>query len=365
MLTFRRALLGATIFIITIYIIKFSHKPIYAASVDKSQHPLTDAPSSDGHVFVSEKSSQHPLIDLSHSSLREKLSYQYPYELEIRFPAYIWQTWKFTPASGEFKESYRPAEASWTELHPSFIHELITDQVAVHLIRHLYASIPEILDAYVSLPLPVLKADFFRYLILFARGGIYADIDTHVLKSAIDWLPETVPREAIGLIIGIGSDAGGGDWDTKHSRRLLFCQWTIQSKPGHPVLREIIARITENTLEKARNGSLSKFDVQEIPEFTGSVIWTDVIFSFFNDERYFNMTTSTGNITWKDFTGIKSAKKLGDVAVLPITSFSPGINQVGIDGYDDSLAFVRHEFAATWKPEQIQPKDAMKQGDNL
>ncbi|RKF59294.1 Initiation-specific alpha-1,6-mannosyltransferase [Erysiphe neolycopersici] len=360
MLTFRRALIVATIFIITVYFITHSYKPLSTFSVDKSHTPSKNTPSTDGHVFVTEKSSQRPLTDLSHASLREKLTYQYPYDLEIRFPAYIWQTWKYTPASGEFKESYRPAEASWTELHPSFIHEVITDQVALHLLRHLYASIPEILDAYNSLPLAVLKADFFRYLILFARGGIYADIDTHVVKSAIEWLPESVPREAIGLIIGVGSDPDREDWISKSFHRLLFCQWTIQSKPGHPVLREVIARITENTLERVKNGSLSNFDTQNIHEFTGSVIWTDVIFSFFNDERYFNMTTSTGNITWKDFTGMKSAKKVGDVAVLPITSFSPGISQMDTDGFNDPLAFVRHEFAATWKPEQAQLKDASK-----
>lgn len=70
-----------------------------------------------------------------------------------------------------------------------------------------------------------------------------------------------------------------------------------------------------------------------------------MLYSVFNDERYFNMTTSTGNITWKDFTGIKSAKKVGDIAVLPITSFSPGKSQMGTDAFNDPLAFVRHEFA--------------------
>ncbi|POS86538.1 hypothetical protein EPUL_001233 [Erysiphe pulchra] len=347
MLTFRRALI-----------------PLSTFSIDKSHTPSAETPSTDGHVFVSEKSSQKPLADLSHASLREKLTYQYPYDLEIRFPAYIWQTWKFTPASGEFKESYRPAEASWTELHPSFIHEVITDQVALHLLRHLYASIPEILDAYTSLPLAILKADFFRYLILFARGGIYADIDTHVVKSAIEWLPESVPREAIGLIIGVGSDPDREDWISKYFNRFLFCQWTIQSKPGHPVLREVIARITENTLERVKNGSLSNLNIQNIHEFTGSVIWTDVIFNFFNDERYFNMTTSTGNIKWKDFTGMKSAKKVGDVAVLPITSFSPSVSQMGADGFNDPLAFVRHEFSATWRPEQAQSNDVRILEDN-
>src|SRR3954462_592069 len=99
--------------------------------------------------------------DMSKMTLYDKLAYQFPYDVESKFPAYIWQTWKYTPASGDFADSLRPAEASWTEKHPTFVHEVITDNLAVHLIRHLYASVPSVIEAYDALPLPILKADFF------------------------------------------------------------------------------------------------------------------------------------------------------------------------------------------------------------
>ena len=291
---------------------------------------------------------QQLLQDMSRAPLREKLAYQFPYDVETKFPAYIWQTWKYTPASGDFGENLRPAEASWSEKHPGFIHEVITDQVAVHLLRHLYASVPEVLEAYQSLPLPVLKADFFRYLILLARGGIYSDIDTHALKSAAEWLPESVPREAIGLVIGIEADPDREDWADWYSRRIQFCQWTIQSKPGHPVLRDIVANITQETLKKKKDGSLKSFDGKNVIEFTGPALWTDTIFKFMNDERYFDMSTGKGNITWEDFTGMTTAKKVGDVVVLPITSFSPGVQQMGAEDYDHPMAFVKHEFEGVY-----------------
>ncbi|KAK5009924.1 alpha-1,6-mannosyltransferase Och1 [Cryomyces antarcticus] len=88
-----------------------------------------------------------------------------------------------------------------------------------------------------------------------------------------------------------------------------------------------------------------------VVEFTGPAIWTDTVFRFFNDPEYFDMTTSKGNITWQHFTGIKQAKKVGDVVVLPITSFSPGVGQMGAGDDDDPMAFVKHEFEGTWKPE--------------
>lgn len=287
--------------------------------------------------------------DMAKMALYEKLAYQYPYDVETKFPAYIWQTWKWTPANAEF--NFREQEATWTVQHPGFIHEVITDQVALHLLRLLYASVPEVIEAYEALPLPVLKADFFRYLILLARGGIYSDIDTFAIKSAIEWIPQSVPHEAVGLIIGIEADPDRPDWKDWYSRRIQFCQWTIQSKPGHPVLREIVTRITKETLNRKRGGFLQDVVDKNVIEFTGPALWTDVIFEYFNDERYFDMDESPGIIDYRNFTGMEVPKRVGDVVVLPITSFSPGVQQMGAKDYDDPLAFVKHDFEGTWKPE--------------
>lgn len=132
-----------------------------------------------------------PTADMSHHSTYDKLAYAYPYDVTSKFPAYIWQTWKHTPAEPEFE--FREQESSWSEHHPGFIHEVVTDELAVSLLGLLYATIPEVLEAYDALPMPVLKADFFRYLILYARGGIYSDIDTYAIQSALAWLPDEVP----------------------------------------------------------------------------------------------------------------------------------------------------------------------------
>ncbi|KAK3330596.1 nucleotide-diphospho-sugar transferase [Apodospora peruviana] len=292
---------------------------------------------------------QQPMRDMSKMTLYDKLAYQFPYDVETKFPAYIWQTWKWTPAHGEF--NFREQEATWTEQHPGFIHEVITDQVAVHLLRLLYASLPEVLEAYEALPLPVLKADFFRYLILLARGGIYSDIDTYAIRSALEWIPESVPRDAIGLVIGIEADPDRPDWKDWYSRRIQFCQWTIQSKPGHPVLRQVVTHITNETLRRKRAGSLRDIIDKNVIEFTGPAVWTDIIFDYFNDERYFEMKGSAGPIDYKNFTGMVERKRVGDVVVLPITSFSPGVQQMGAKDYDDPMAFVKHDFEGTWKPE--------------
>lgn len=297
-----------------------------------------------GRALVRKPRPQVPLGQLNAQPLRKQLGYIFPYDVESKFPAYIWQTWKYTPAEGKFGEEFRPAEASWSELHPTFVHEVITDSVASHLIRHFYASIPEVQEAYEALPQPVLKADFFRYLILLARGGIYSDIDTTALKSAVEWVPSEVPRSSYGLVVGIEADPDRPDWHDWYSRRIQFCQWTIQAKPGHPVLLDVVASITEETLRRKAIGQLDKSHMKSVVEYTGPALWTDSVFKFFNDPEYFDMTTSQGNITWEQFTGIKQAKKVGDVVVLPITSFSPGVGQMGAGEDDDPMAFVKHNF---------------------
>ncbi|KAH9861345.1 hypothetical protein J1614_011091 [Plenodomus biglobosus] len=286
---------------------------------------------------------QIPMDELRHRPLKEQLEYQFPYDVDSKTPAYIWQTWKYTPAQGEFEDMFREPEASWSILHPTFVHEVITDNVAMFLIRHLYASVPEVLEAYNALPVPVLKADFFRYLILLARGGIYSDIDTTALKGAADWIPSDVAANSYGMVIGIEADPDRPDWHEWYSRRIQFCQWTIQSKPGHPILVDVVANITRETLLRKSAGTLSK-DTKGIIEFTGPAVWTDAIFNYFNNPDFFDMSTSKGNITWENFTGMKAPKKVGDVIVLPITSFSPGIKTMGAGEKDDPMAFVHHQF---------------------
>ncbi|KFX93747.1 hypothetical protein O988_06635 [Pseudogymnoascus sp. VKM F-3808] len=369
MLTFRRALAAAALVLTILYLFTHSHSdtslsPLGSAAAEKQygtehEHASTtasqpkDANSKSSKSSNSKKpSTQRPIVDdPSTLSLPDKLAYHFPYDLPTKFPAYIWQTWKHTPASGNFAETLRPAEASWSEKHPGFVHEVITDAVALHLLRYLYAALPEVLQAYEALPLPILKADFFRYLILLARGGIYSDIDTHALRSALDWIPASVPHEAVGLVVGIEVDAADReDWAEWYSRRIQLCQWTIQAKPGHPVLRSIVARITAETLKRQKAGTLHVSD-DKVVEFTGPAVWTDAVFDFFNDEKFFE---GVGNITWKDFTGMKGPKKVGDVVVLPITSFSPGVQTMGSGDYDDPMAFVKHEFEGSWKPENLR-----------
>lgn len=280
------------------------------------------------------------------STLREKLAFLFPYDQSRKFPAYIWQSWKYGLNDERFGEKFKEGETQWAVKNPGFVHELFNDDTSNAIIHHLYVSIPEIVEAYDSLPSVILKMDFFRYLILLARGGIYADVDTLPLQPVPNWIPDNVSPNEIGMIIGIESDPDSPEWRKTHARRLQFCQWVIQAKPGHPILREIVAKITELTLKKKKNDELVATSHLDIMKWTGAGIWTDVIFTYFND---YVQSGIYSKVTWKDFTQLEVPKLMSDILVLPITSFSPGIGAMGAKGEDHPLAFVKHYFENVWK----------------
>lgn len=280
------------------------------------------------------------------ATLREKLAFLFPYDQSKKFPAYIWQSWKYGLNDERFGEKFKEGEEQWAQKNPGFVHELFNDDTSHAIVHYLYAGIPEIVQAYESLPLIILKMDFFRYLILLARGGIYADVDTLPLQPVPNWIPENVSPNEIGMIIGIESDPDTPEWRKTYARRLQFCQWVIQAKPGHPILRETVAKITELTLDKKKMGALEVKNNLDILEWTGAGIWTDVVFTYFND---YVQSGLFSKITWKDFTKLSVPKLMSDILVLPITSFSPGIGTMGAQEEDHPLAYVKHYFENIWK----------------
>ena len=363
----RRAIVAAVVLLSLFFILRHTTSTSSPKSLDilasQGQNVQTPNVPAAAEQPVKNVREQKIMYDVTSQPLRKRLDYYFPYDIEGRFPMYIWQTWKVSPSSQAFNDHLRPLEASWSEKHQDFVHEVVTDEAAEHLVRYLYASVPEVMQAYSAMPLPVLKADFFRYLILLARGGIYSDIDTRALKPAVEWLPPKFDTSHIGLVVGIEADPDRDDWAEWYSRRIQFCQWTIQAKAGHPVLREIVSKITETTLKMQAQGRLKYGQIptdMSIVEFTGPAIWTDTIFEYFNDREYFEFNAATEKITAKEFFNVTKHKKLGDVIVLPITSFSPGVGQMGAGETDDPMAFVKHEFEGSWKPEEERMHD--KQG---
>lgn len=288
-------------------------------------------------------------------TIRDKLIFLLPYDPTAKFPGYIWQTWKHGLNDEKFNPLYLDGQSQWAGKNPGFVHEIFNDDTSYAFIKHLYGHIPEVIEAFEALPEVILKIDFFKYLVLFARGGVYADVDTMPLQPIPNWIPDNVSPTEIGLIISVGSESSSPQWRMESHRRLEFGQFVIQAKPGHPILREIIAQITIKTLRKKRQLKDGEFmglhgnsnDMQlELSRWTGSGAWTDVVFEILND---YVKSSIYKSVTWKEFHDLSTPKLISDVLVLPIKSFASDI-EVPKDGkISDAIAFVKHFNDKIWK----------------
>ncbi|VEU24010.1 DEKNAAC105278 [Brettanomyces naardenensis] len=292
-------------------------------------------------------------------SLREKLAFLYPYDTNRRFPGYVWQSWKYGLNDERFGREFKLGEEKWAKRNPGFVHEIFNDDTSNAFVHYLFLNIPEVIEAYDALPNIVLKMDFFRYLILFARGGIWADIDTYPVRPVPNWIPDNVEPSELGMIIGVDVDTQGegrDEWRSKRARKFQFSNSVIQAKPGHPILRDIIAEITESTIQRKRAGNI-KLPVSDreiaLMNWTGEGLWTDVILKFFNDYVLSGVFTK---VTWRDFHELDVPKLVSDVLVMPKKSFasplipsSDGSHDKDNDDDTDPLVMVRHQHSQVYK----------------
>lgn len=309
-----------------------------------------------GLYFQTVKTSRDPWLN----RLQSQLSAEFPYEPEKGFAKNVWQTWKVGLDDETFPTDYNKFQESWNDINPDYRHYLISDPQCHAMVIRLFEKIPDVVEAWNSMPKSILKADFFRYLILFARGGVYSDIDTVSLKPISLWLsakPTVYDKvNTAGLVVGIEADPDREDWSDWYARRIQFCQWTIQAKKGHPMLRDLIAKITEITLDRKRDGTLKsvtgKDSGGDIMNWTGPGIFTDLIFDYINapfEDAAVSKDKDQPSVSWELFSGMKMPILIDDVLVLPITSFSPGVGQMGAGEISDEWAYVHHLFSGSWK----------------
>lgn len=218
---------------------------------------------------------------------------------------------------------------SWSQNNPDYTYELFDDLQADNFVKQHMG--PDIYKTYSSLPLPVLKADYFRYIILYVNGGIYTDIDTICRRPINTW---TDGDDTIKLILGVEVDMDKySDWKSmEYARNFQILQWTIASAPNHPILKDIIYQIHDSVQFKTLDKTMVKGNILDL---TGPGVWTDVILKHLNTKY---------NVTHEKLTGIKYGKRIGDIYILPRISFSP------FDGEErDPEVKVQHLFWGSWK----------------
>lgn len=84
-------------------------------------------------------------------------------------------------------------------------------------------------NAYKKLTIGAAKADFFRYAILYKKGGVYLDIDSLISTKLDDFI---LPNDE--AIISF------------ESHGTHYCQWALFFNAGHPFLKHVLDDIIEN-----------------------------------------------------------------------------------------------------------------------
>jgi len=147
---------------------------------------------------------------------------------------------------------------SWLRFTPEYNYYFFDDEDMDRFMREKMSE--NIYKAFLKLPLPVMKADLWRYCIVHYYGGIYTDIDT-VCKVNINYFM----RHGSQLVIAPEND-------------VHLCQWTFLAPPKSPILNMIIG------LSVIRILSIKQFKGEHIIHYlTGPGVFTDGI------EQYLKM----------------------------------------------------------------------------
>ena len=162
-------------------------------------------------------------------------------------PKVLWQTWKSKRLEG------KPAlwHQTWVDQNPSFECKVCDDEECRAFVQMHFDK--QILSIYDQLPLNVMRADLWRYLVIFQNGGVYADMDTSCLEPIDRWLGDAE------IVIGVEGASP------------CFCQWTFASVSGHPVLEHVINEVC------ARVKDVTSVNFDKVLAMTGPFVFTKAV----------------------------------------------------------------------------------------
>lgn len=275
------------------------------------------------------------------------------------FPPKIWQTWKVDPL--RFEQRDLDTARSWTEKNPDWRYEVLTDGNDLRYVEYHYGpeglARDDIVTFYRDLKAAIIKADLLRYLIMYAEGGVYADIDVEAMKPMSKFIPERYDHKDIDMVIGVEIDEPEWkDHPILGPKSRSFCQWTFMSKPEQPVMLHLVENIMGWLTNLARNQSVPigevELDFDEVISGTGPSAFTNAIIAQMNEDRLVSDDETgqrTPEITWNAFHDMDESKVVGRVLVLNVEAFAAGQGHSDSGTHDTRHSLVRHHYhASNW-----------------
>jgi mannosyltransferase OCH1-like enzyme len=119
------------------------------------------------------------------------------------------------------------AVVSWKKYQPEYNYYFYDDEACERFMKDKMRD--DIYKAYQILPMAVMKADLFRYCIIYYYGGIYADTDTICLLK-----PDLFINNSLLTIVP--------------ENETHLCQWIFSAPKESPILKSIIDLSVERIL---------------------------------------------------------------------------------------------------------------------
>lgn len=283
---------------------------------------------------------------------RRELRYQQPLQKSTTtIPKKVWQTWKQGPLTFEQRDS--DTAKTWPAKNPNYRYEVLTDDNALEYVEEHYGvygfNRPDIIDLYRELNITIIRADLLRYLIMYAEGGVYADIDVECLRPVQRFIPERYSKLEVDMIIGVEIDEPAfADHPVLGSKCKSFCQWTFAAKPRLPVMMRLIENIQEwiHGLAKKKGVSVGQLelDFNEVISGTGPSAFTDAVLA--------QMTAMNGGkeVTWDSFHNLAESRLVHGILVLNVEAFAAGQGHSDSGNHDSRGALVKHHYHASGWP---------------
>ena len=146
-------------------------------------------------------------------------------------PKIIHQTWK----SKISNPSIDNLRQTWIDKHPSFKYFYYDDNDIDHFLYKYFDE--RVLSSYKRIINGSLKADFFRYCVLFIHGGVYVDVDVSCILPLTSGIICFDKDELVSA-----SDFQERDYQPQNGnyRRDMIYQGFMCSQPFHPFLKYMI-----------------------------------------------------------------------------------------------------------------------------
>lgn len=146
-------------------------------------------------------------------------------------PKIIWQTHNYK--YDELPDNLFKNLKTWETLNPTWEHKYIDNYERDNFIKN---NFPQFYNIFKTIDNPVFQCDFWRYLVVYKYGGVYADMDSICTKPLDYMLQDYNGQDFIRL-----SDKVTDIWPHSFPGNSHYA-----AKPNSPILKKIIDDLVEN-----------------------------------------------------------------------------------------------------------------------